>query len=462
MSARFILTPCNVRQFELQALAWLASMSDLLAARTQMAVTLGFHIVLACLGVGMPVFLLVAEALAIRRKDATWRALARRWSKAFAVLFAVGAVSGTVLSFELGLLWPGFMARYGAVIGLPFTLEGFAFFLEAIFVGIYLYGWDRLSPWAHWWCGVPIAVSGAASAWFVVTVNAWMNVPTGFREVDGRVVDVDPFGAMLGPATGVQTTHMILAAYIVTGFLVASYYAAKILAGRGGAYHRRAMALGLVLGATLVPVQIVSGDRAAKVVAATQPVKLAAMEGQFRTETRAPLRIGGLPDEETETTPGAIEIPGALSWIAYGDADALVAGLDSVPRELRPPVAIVHIAFQLMLAAGGVLLALAAWAAWRLAFRRPLANSRAFLRAVVVAGPASVIAMEAGWVVTEVGRQPWIVQGLMKTRDAVTQSHGVVWVLLTTLFIYTLLLVSTATVLRHLAAKPLPQDARGA
>ena len=437
-------------------------MTDLLAARTLMAVTLGFHIVLACLGVGMPVLLLVAEGLAIRNNDAGGRALARRWSKAFAVIFAVGAVSGTVLSFELGLLWPGFMARYGAVIGLPFTFEGFAFFIEAIFVGIYLYGWDRLSPWAHWWCGVPVAVSGAASAWFVVTVNAWMNVPTGFREVDGRVVDVDPFGAMLGPATGVQTTHMILAAYIVTGFLVASVYAGILLAGRGGAYHRRAMALGLVLGAVLVPVQLFSGDRAAKVVAATQPVKLAAMEGQFRTQTHAPLRIGGLPDEATETTPGAIEIPGALSWLAYGDAGARVAGLDSVPRDLRPPVAIVHVAFQLMLAAGGALLALAAWAAVRHVLRRPLAGSRWFLRAAVVAGPASIVAMEAGWVVTEVGRQPWIVQGVMRTRDAVTSSHGVVWVLLTTLGIYAILVVSTVSVLRNLARRPLPEDARGA
>ncbi|MCE9635065.1 MAG: cytochrome ubiquinol oxidase subunit I [Planctomycetes bacterium] len=437
-------------------------MSDLLAARTQMAVTLGFHIVLACLGVGMPVLLLVAEGLAIRRNDPAWRALARRWSKVFAVLFAVGAVSGTVLSFELGLLWPGFMGRYGSVIGLPFTLEGFAFFLEAIFVGIYLYGWDRLSPWAHWWSGVPIAVSGAASAWFVVTVNAWMNVPGGFREEGGRVVDVDPIGAMLGPATGVQTTHMILAAYVVTGFLVAAVYAAKLLRGRGGRYERRAMTLALVLGAAVVPFQAFSGDRAAMMVAATQPVKLAAMEGQFRTQTRAPLRIGGLPDEVSETTPWAIEIPGALSWLAYGDADARVAGLDSVPPELRPPVAITHVAFQLMLAAGSALLGLAAWAAVRLARRQPLADSRWFLRAAVAAGPASILALETGWIVTEVGRQPWIVQGVMLTRDAATTSPGVHWVLVATIGIYTLLGVATVSVLRHLARSPLPEEARGA
>ena len=436
-------------------------MSDLLAARVQMGATLGFHIVLACLGVGMPVLLLAAEALAIRRGDPVWRALARRWSKAFAVLFAVGAVSGTVLSFELGLLWPGFMGRYGAVIGLPFTLEGFAFFLEAIFVGIYLYGWDRLSPWAHWWCGVPVAVSGAASAWFVVTVNAWMNVPGGMREEAGVVLDVDPLRAMLGPAAAVQTTHMILAAYIVSGFLVASVHAARLLAGRDAVYHGRAMGLALALGAALVPFQFLSGDRAAKVVAATQPVKLAAMEGQFRSQTHAPLRIGGLPDEASQTTRGAIEIPGALSWLAYGDAGAPVAGLDAVARDLWPPVAIVHVAFQAMLGAGGALAALAAWAAARWARRRPVRDSRSFLRAAVAAGPVSVLALEAGWVVTEVGRQPWIVQGLMRTRDAVTASSGVLWVLLTTAAVYTLLVVATVSVLRHLERTPLPEQARG-
>ena len=309
-------------------------MNDLLAARSLMALSLAFHILFACVGIAMPLLMVLAEWRWLRTGDGIWLELCKRWSKGVAILFAVGAVSGTVLSFQLGLLWPGFMARFGPVIGLPFAMEGFAFFLEAIFVGIYLYGWDRLSPWAHWWCGVPVALSGAASAWFVVTVNAWMNVPTGFREEHGRVVAVDPIAAMLGPATAVQTTHMILAAYIVTGFLVAAVHAATLLAGRGGVYHRRGVVLALALAAPLVPLQAFSGDRAAKVVAATQPVKLAAMEGQFRTETRAPRRIGGLPDEATETTPGAIEIPGALSWLAYGDADAQVAGLDAVGRAI--------------------------------------------------------------------------------------------------------------------------------
>jgi cytochrome d ubiquinol oxidase subunit I len=435
-------------------------MSDLLAARWQMAVTLGFHIVLACLGVGMPVLLLAAEGLAIRKKDAVWRALARRWSKAFAVLFAVGAVSGTVLSFELGLLWPVLMGRFGAVIGLPFTLEAFAFFLEAIFAGIYLYGWDRLSPRAHWWSGVPIAISGAASAWFVVTVNAWMNSPTGIREADGRLVEVDPLAPFTGPAANAQAVHMLLAAYIVTGFTVAAVYAVPLLRGKGTLYHRRALGLALALGAGLAPVQMLAGDWAAKVVARTQPVKLAAMEGQFRTEARAPLRIGGLPDETTGETRFALEIPGALSWLVHGDADAVVAGLDSVPPAHRPPVAPVHLSFQVMVAGGSALALLAVWAAVRAWRRRGLATSPTFLRAVVLSGPVSVAALLAGWLVTEIGRQPWTVQGLLLTRDAASTLEGVAWLLAASVALYLVLLAGMWAALRHLAAKPLPEDAR--
>lgn len=432
---------------------------DLLAARVQMAVTLGFHIVVAVLGVGMPLLILAAEALALRTGDATWRALARRWSKAFAVLFATGAVSGTVLSFELGLLWPKWSAAFGSVVGLPFALEGYAFFLEAIFLGIHLYGWDRLSPRAHLWTGVPIVVAGAASAWFVVTVNSWMNCPQGFvLDAAGRATDVDPWHAMLNPATGAQTAHMLVAAYLVTGFLLATPYAWAALRGRAGTYHRRALALSLALGGIAAPVQVVVGDWAAKVVAATQPVKFAAMEGQWRTEARAPLRLGGWPDEEARTTRLALEIPGALSWLAHGDADAVVQGLDDVAPEDRPPTAIVHVAFQAMVAGGAFLLAVAVWAGAVALVRRRLPASRAFLGCVVAAGPVSVVALEAGWVVTEVGRQPWIVQGVMRTADAVTDAPGIPLVLTVTLLLYLVITAGALVVLTRLARRPLPEE----
>ena len=433
---------------------------QLLAARWQMAFTLGAHIILAVLGVGMPVLLLVAEFRWLSTRDRVWRSLAHRWSKKFAVLFAVGAVSGTVLSFELGLLWPGFMHRFGAVIGFPFAMEGFAFFLEAVFLGIYLYGWDRLSPWVHWLCGVPVAVSGAASAWFVVTVNAWMNAPRGFRIEDGRVVEVEPVAAMLNPATGPETAHMLVAAYMVAGFLVASCYAWRLRREPNSAYYRRAMSLGLLMGVVMTPVQFVVGDWIAQHVAEFQPVKLAAMEGQFKTEAYAPARIGGWPDAADRTTKYAIEVPGMLSWLAYHDRAAVVHGLDEFPLEDQPPVAVVHFSFQLMVCIGTLLLCLALYVAAMLAWRRQIPQGPKFLWLVMLAGPLSVVALETGWMVTEVGRQPWIVQGIARTTDMVTLSPYVGWSLLAAVAMYAVIGFGTWRVLRLLAAVPLAEDSR--
>ncbi len=436
-------------------------LDQLWAARMQMALTLGVHIILACFGVGFPVLMLIAEGRYLRTGDAIWKTLARRWSKAFAVMFAVGAVSGTVLSFELGMLWPKFMGTFGAVIGLPFTLEGFAFFIEAIFAGIYFYGWDKLSPRVHLLTGLAIAVSGLASAWFVVTSNAWMNQPRGFDLINGVAVNIDPIAAMLNPATGAQTTHMIFAAYMVTGFSVAAFYAWERLRGRDMAYQRHAMALGLFLGMVFALPQFVVGDWAAKMVAQTQPVKLAAMEGQFQTEVSAPLRIGGWPNEETRRTEYALELPGMLSWLAYGDTNAKVDGLDEFPRDETPPVAVVHIAFQVMVGGGSYLAALTLWGIGCLVWKRHLPRQRLFLFALVAAGPIVVLALEAGWVVTEVGRQPWIVHGIMRTKDAVTHAPGMEKVFWITLAIYTLLTVMTIGILRLLARSPLEAAADG-
>jgi len=435
---------------------------NLLAARWQMALTLGSHIILAVFGVGMPVLLLAAEWRFLKTGDLLWKALAHRWSKVFAVLFAVGAVSGTVLSFELGLLWPDFMARFGPVIAFPFAMEGFAFFIEAIFVGIYLYGWNRLPPWAHWWCGVPIAVSGVASAWFVVTVNSWMNTPRGFRLENGVAVDIDPVAALLNPSTGPQTAHMIVAAYMVTGFMVAGVYAWHLLRDPTSMYHRRALLLSLTLGTAMTPVQFVVGDWIARRVAEVQPVKLAAMEGQFRTEAGAPLRLGGLPDATTRRTNYAIEIPGMLSWLAYGDRQATVKGLDDFPRENTPPVAVVHVAFQIMVIIGTLLLLLSLYVLVTSALRRRMPDSKIFLWLLVPAGPLSLLALEAGWVVTEVGRQPWIVHEVARTADMVTHAPYVGWMLAVTVGVYAVILGGTIAVLRLLARAPLENDRHAA
>jgi cytochrome d ubiquinol oxidase subunit I len=430
-------------------------LAGLLEARVEMGITLGLHIVLASLGVGMPLLMVVAEWRGMRTGDPGWRRLARRWSEAFAVLFAVGAVSGTILTFEMGLLWPGFMGRFGSVIGLPFTLEAFAFFLEAVFLGIYLYGWDRVSPRAHLLSGVVVAVAGAASAVFVVTANAWMNAPAGFTLADGKVVDVRPLEAMTGPAAGAQAAHMLIAAYVVAGFLVAGVYALGRLRGRDGPHERRAMGLAAAMALSLMPVQVVVGDWAGRVVAKTQPAKFAAMEGQFRTQARAPLRIGGIPDAQAGVTRFAIEIPGGLSWLAHRDADAVVKGLDDVPPRDRPPVAVVHLAFQAMVGAGSAMLLLAVVAGVSLLRRRRLPGGRAFLTALALCAPLSVVALEAGWIVTEVGRQPWIVQGVMRVEEAVTQAPGVGLLLAASLLVYALLAAGTTIVLLRLSRRPL-------
>jgi cytochrome bd ubiquinol oxidase subunit I len=429
------------------------ALTNLEAARMQMAVSLGFHIVFAALGIGMPVMMLIAEYRANKAGDPEWRMLARRWARSVGVLVAIGAVSGTVLSFALGLFWPGLMGRWGSVVGLPFALEAFAFFIEAIFLGIYLYGWDRLSPWVHWWSGWPVAIGGAASAIFVVAANAWMQTPVGFElAADGRVIDVDPVGAMLGPSTPVMVTHMLLAAYMATALGVAAVYAAGMLRGRRDAYHRRALTLGLVVGLSLAPVQVFVGDLAARLVAERQPVKLAAMEGLWETTTNAPLTIGGIPREGAEETVFALRIPGLLSWLAYGRTDAVVEGLLEVPREDRPNTLLVHLAYQFMLAVGFGLLGLGVWALVSARRRRRgKPEGRWFLRATVAAGVASFGAIEAGWIVTEVGRQPWIVYRVMRTADAVTTHGSVGWWLAATVLIYALLGVALAWLLLRIA-----------
>jgi len=401
-------------------------MPDLLAARSQMAMSLGFHILFAMVGVAMPVLMVVAERRWQRTGDHIYLDLAHRWAKGTAILFAVGAVSGTVLSFELGLLWPAFMEQAGAIIGMPFSLEGFAFFTEAVFLGVYLYGWDRISPRAHLAAGCAVAVSGMLSAVFVVIANAWMNAPTGFRWVDGRPVDVDPIAAMMNPAAFPQVLHMTLAAYAATGLVVAGIHALPLLRQPRNAFHRRALSVALLIGAPAALLQPVSGDLSARFVAHWQPVKLAAMEGHFKTERGAPLRIGGWPDEAAGETRYAIEIPYGLSLLAFEDPTAEVKGLLDFPRQDWPPVAIVHVAFQVMVGLGSYMALVSAAALWLMWRRRELTRHRWLLRALVLAAPMGFICTEAGWVVTEVGRQPWIIQGVMRTAEAVTPMPGLV------------------------------------
>ncbi len=427
-----------------------------------MALSLGFHIIFAVIGIGMPALMVLAERKWLTTGDPVWLDLAKRWSKGTAILFAVGAVSGTVLSFELGLLWPKFMEYAGPIIGMPFSLEGFAFFTEAIFLGIYLYGWTKLSPTAHWWAGVAVAVSGTVSGIFVVFANAWMNAPAGFELVNGLPTNIDPIAAMLNPAAFHQTLHMTLAAFATTGIAVAGVHVWMLRRNPQDHFHRSALHVALLVAIPASLLQPISGDLSAKFVAKHQPAKLAAMEGQFETERGAPLRIGGIPDEATRQTTMALEVPKALSFLAFADPDAEVKGLEEFPESDWPPVAVTHFAFQVMVGLGTLMMLASLWVLfiwWR---KREVAASRPLLTFLALLTPAGFIAVEAGWVVTEVGRQPWIVYGVMRTKDALTPMPGLVYPLVGITLLYLFLGVVTAYLLwaQILKTRPMTQEMR--
>jgi cytochrome bd ubiquinol oxidase subunit I len=428
----------------------------LLEARQMQALSFAVHIPLVCFGVAFPALVLGMEWLGRRRADPLLLALARRWSKAMIGLFAVGVVTGTILSFELGLLWPEFMATYGDVFGLAFALEGFSFFVEAIFIAIYVYGWDRLSPRAHMLAGIPVAIAGFIGSLMVISVNGWMNHPSGFRLENGRAVDVKPFDALFGNAYfWHEMVHMYLAAFLVAGFVTASVYAVSRLRGRSDRYVRVAMAVPVVMAAVVAPAQVLVGDWAAREVAENQPTKLAAFEGLGHTETGAALHIGGWYDEESGEVRYGLAIPRALSLLAFHDPNARVEGLDAVPPEDRPPVNVVRVAFTTMVGIGTVLALSGVWLLvvwWR---RRALPDGRWFLRAVAAFGPLSVIALIAGWVTTEVGRQPWVVYGHMRTEEAVTGADGIPLGYAALVVIYLALAAATTWLLRRLARAPL-------
>jgi cytochrome d ubiquinol oxidase subunit I len=425
----------------------------LFEARQMQALSFAVHIPIVCFGIAFPAFVLLLEGLWLRTGDPLYRTIAKRWSKVMLALFAVGVVTGTILSFELGLLWPNFMATFGEVFGLGFTLEAFSFFIEAIFIAIYVYGWDRLSPWAHFLSGIPVVVAGFMGSLMVITVNAWMNNPSGFTLEGGRVSDVRPLDALFGnDYLWHELLHMYVAGFIVAGFLTASVYAFAWLRGRRGRYERIALVVPLTIAALAAPVQIVVGDWAARSVAREQPAKLAAFEGLYETEAGAPVHLGGWYDGD-EIRFG-IPLPRLLSLLSFHDPSARVEGLEEVSADERPPVNVVRIAFQTMVGIGFVLAGISAFYVFVWLRHKRLPRSTWFYRAVVAAGPLSVVALIAGWVTTEVGRQPWVVYGQMRTEEAVTGASGVPVGYASLVLVYAGLLSAIVWILRRLARAP--------
>ena len=430
----------------------------LLAARQMQAMSLAVHIPLVCFGIAFPALFMFAEWRYLRTGDQLYRTLAKRWSKVMLALFAVGVVTGTILSFELGLLWPGLMASFGNVFGLGFALEGFSFFVEAIFIAIYVYGWDRISPRLHLLSGVPVAIAGVTGAMFVISVNGWMNHPSGFALSNGRAVDVHPWAALFGNSYfWHEFVHMYFAGYIVAGFLVAGAYAWGFLRGRWGRYERTALAIALGAAAIAAPLQLVIGDWAARDVARTQPVKLAAMEGLSTTTRGASEHVLGWYNGHTVVD--GIAIPHLLSLLAFHSWNASVKGLDIVPAADRPPVNIVRFSFQTMVGIGTLLAVLGVVYLYVRLRRRRLPASRWFSRAVALAGPLSVVALIAGWITTEVGRQPWIAYGVMRVSRAVTGAHGIPIGDGVLVFVYIGLAVAVGWMLRRFSRVPLEPGA---
>lgn len=424
-------------------------MDDFLAARSQMALSLGFHIIYSCIGMVMPVFMAISHYKWIKTQDPVYKNITVAWSKGVAIFFATGAVSGTMLSFELGLLWPGFMKHAGPIFGMPFSLEGVAFFIEAIALGLFLYGWNKLNNWVHWTAGVIVGISGVASGILVVSANSWMNSPSGFDFVNGQYVNIDPVKAMFNKAWFSESLHMIIAAFSATGFAVAGIHALMIYRKKNIAFHTKAFKIAIIFGAAAAILQPFSGDLSAKNAAKRQPAKLAAMEAYFHTQEYAPLVIGGIPDTAAKKVNYGLEIPGLLSFLVHDNFKTQVNGLDKIPVKNQPPVAVTHYAFQIMVGIGVLMMLIGGIYFYELWKKKDLLSKPWFLKTFIWATPLGFIALEAGWTVTEVGRQPWIIQGVMRTSEAVTPMPGIQYSFYLFSFIYFTLSVAVIFLLKR-------------
>ncbi|SFE84091.1 cytochrome ubiquinol oxidase subunit I [Alteribacillus iranensis] len=420
-----------------------------LYSRILTGVTLAFHIIFATIGVGVPLMIAIAEWMGIRKKDPHYQLLARRWARGFVVTVAVGVVTGTAIGLQLSLLWPNFMQVAGQTIALPLFMEVFAFFFEAIFLGIYLYTWDRFKkPMRHFLLIIPVVIGASLSAFFITTVNSFMNAPHGFQIIHGVLTDVNPLAAMFNPATPTKTAHVLATSYLTSAFILGMIAAVKLLKGDRHVYHKKALRMTMMSAFVFSIATVLIGDFSGKYLAEYQPEKLAAAEWHFETETEAPLVFGGVLTEENEIK-YAIEIPYALSILAHGTPDAEVVGLEEFPKEdTAPPY--VHYFFDGMVAIGmylafiSFLYLLISW------LKKDWLHTKFLLWGVAIGGPLSLLATEFGWFFTEIGRQPWILYGIMRTPDGATTSLHVDLMLYLFIALYIILGITCAIVLRKM------------
>ncbi|WP_078551527.1 cytochrome ubiquinol oxidase subunit I [Bacillus alkalicellulosilyticus] len=429
-------------------------MDNVLLSRMLFGSSMAFHIIFATLGVGVTLMIFIAEVVRAITKDQDFGTMAKRWTKGFAILLGVAIPSGTIVGVMLSLLWPGYMEIVGQVIALPFQVEIFAFFLEAVFMSIYVYAADRLSSIMRIISVFFVSLGATASAVLITDAHAWMNTPRGFDIIGGEIVNVRPWEAVFNPSVYVTALHVLGSAYLTGAFVIAAIAAFRLLQGglsdREKSYHRKGLVLSLLVGAVFSFYTSVNGHDTAVMLHEHIPVKLAAAEGLFETQSNAPLAIFGTPDPEANRVVGGIEIPGMLSWLATGSTDGVVLGLNEYPREEWPPL-FVHTLFNIMVFIGTALIGISFLAlAYFFVFVRRKGNPWPtwLLVPIVATGPLAMIGIETGWIFSCTGRQPWTIYGIQLTSEAATQSGNVGTLFVLFIILYIILLVLTFLVVR--------------
>jgi len=440
----------------------------LLLSRMQFAFTIAYHILFPAFTIGLASYLAVLEGLWLKTRDETFKTLYLFWIKIFAISFGMGVVTGVVMSYQLGTNWSEFIHLTGGVIGPLLAYEVLtAFFLEASFLGVMLFGWKKVGEKLHFAATCLVAFGTAVSAFWILSANSWMQTPQGFEIMaDGRYVATAFMEVIFNPSFPSRLVHMVLAAYLTTALVVAAASAWRLLREPGQRESRYGLTMAVGMICIVAPLQVMAGHWSGEITRHHQPSKLAAMEGYWETRADQPFHIIAIPNRDTQSNDFALTIPGVGNMIQNAPRDEVIPGLDQLPRGDQPPVWLVFWSFRVMIGLGLLMLALGVGGAW-LAWRGKLADRR-FLRFAVAMGPAGFVAVIAGWIVTEVGRQPWVVYGVLRTADAASPApaEAVLTSLITYVALYSVVFTAGVIFVLRLmaegpvraAAEPIPDD----